>query len=281
MKTYAKTLSLALAALLPLSAHAHKGFFVPSSTVLTENDRLIMVDAAVGNDLFYFNHAGMRLDSLVITAPDGSTVEPANVVTGKLRSSFEVPLEKAGTYRIASASAGMMASWEENGQPKRWRGNEETFKKEVPKNAKNLRVTHNVNRNETFVTVGKPSTDALKPTGVGLELVPVTHPNDLVAGEAATFKLVLDGKPAANVKVTAIPGSTRYRDSQDEITTTTQADGTFTITWPAAGMYWLNASVGGGREGDEDDEAKGAKKKAKDNAPARRASYTATLEVLP
>jgi uncharacterized GH25 family protein len=296
MNVLVKSMSLALVALLPLSAHAHKGFLLPSSTVLTENDHEVTVDAAVSNDLFYFNHNGMKLDALLITAPDGSTLTPDNVFNGKLRSSFDVPLKSAGTYKIASVSSGLMASWEENGQPKRWRGNETTFKTEVPKDARNLRVTQIANRVETFVTVGKPSTDVFKPTGVGLELVPVTHPNDLVAGEAARFKLLLDGKPAADLKVTAIAGGTRYRDSQDEITTTTAADGQFTITWPQAGMYWLNASLGGGMEGPgeggkggkPDDAAKpapeAAKKKGKDAppaAPARRASYTATLEVLP
>ncbi|WP_051361785.1 DUF4198 domain-containing protein [Solimonas soli] len=292
MKTFTTTLCLALVALSPLGAQAHKQFFVPSSTVLTENDHGITVDAAVSNDLFYFNHNGMKLDALLITAPDGSAVTPENVFSGKLRSSFDVPLQTAGTYRIASASNGVMASWEEDGQPKRWRGNEATFKTEVPKGAKNLRVTQIVNRVETFVTVGKPSTDVFKPTGVGLELMPVTHPNDLVAGEAATFKLLLDGKPANDIKVTVIPGGTRYRDSQSEITTTTKADGAFTITWPAAGLYWLNASLGGGMEGPGEGGGKpdaagpkaAASKKSKDGAaaaPSRRVNYSATLEVLP
>ena len=84
---------------------------------------------------------------------------------------------------------------------KRWRGTAENFAKEVPQNAEELQATYLQSRIETFVTSGKPTTDTLKPTGVGLELAPVTHPNDLVAGKTATFQLLLDGKPAANVKI--------------------------------------------------------------------------------
>lgn len=277
-----------LAVLLPLTAQAHKAFFVPSSTVLTESDHKITVDAAVSNDLFYFNHAPMRLDDLQITAPDGSAVTPENPTTGAFRSVFDVPLMQAGTYKIASVSNGMFANWQgEDGKPRRWRGSADAFKTEVPANAKNLRVTEMANRVETFVTVGKPSVGVFKTTGVGLELVPVTHPNDLFSGEKATFKLLLDGKPAAALDVTAIPGNTRYRDQQDEIHATTGADGTFEITWPQPGMYWLNASLGGGREGPGDKgadekEQKPSKKKAATPAPRpRRVGYSATLEVLP
>jgi uncharacterized GH25 family protein len=260
-----RTLFAALLVATPLPALAHKAFLVPSATVLPPQS-WITVDAAVSNDLFYFNHNPMRTESLAVTAPDGSAVAPQGASTGKYRSTFDVELAKDGTYRIAVASAGLFASWEENGEPKRWRGTPETFAAEVPKDAAKLQVTQNAMRVETFATAGTPT--PLKTTGQGLELAPVTHPNDLFAGEAATFALLIDGRPAANVDVTVIPGGTRYRDAQDEIKATTGADGKFSVTWPAPGLYWLNAQI-------TDD------KNLTPPATQRRASYTATLEVLP
>ncbi len=259
--------AIAIALALPLPALAHKAWLMPSATVLPQNS-WITVDAAVSNDLFYFNHVPLRLDALAITAPDGSAVQPQNGHTGHYRSVFDVELTQNGTYRLALINAGLFASWEENGEAKRWRGNAETFVKEVPKDAKNLQVVQSAGRVETFVTAGTPGTQALAPTGSGLELSPITHPNDLFAGEAASFALLLDGKPAANVEVTVTAGGTRYRDSQEEMKVTTGADGKFEITWPNAGMYWLNASV-------EDD------KNLTPPATKRRANYVATLEVLP
>ena len=262
------SLALALAAVaLPLAAQAHKAWLLPSSTVVSGETPWVGVDAAISNSLYYPDHFPMPLQSLAITAPDGSKAVAQNPHTGKYRSVFDVELNQTGTWRIASVNSGLFASWEENGQPRRWRGSEETLGKEVPKDAKNLQITRSAGRVETFVTNGSPDTGALQPTGTGLELVPVTHPNDLFAGEAARFRLLIDGQPAAGVEVTVVPGATRYRDNQDEIAAKTDADGQFSVTWPAAGMYWLTASL-------QDD-------KATPPASARRASYTATLEVLP
>jgi len=262
-----KLATLTLAAVLPLTSHAHKAWLLPSATVSTV-DQWITVDAAVSNDLFYFNHVPLRTDALSITAPDGSQVTPENVGTGKYRSTFDVHLQKNGTYRIAVTNGGLMANYEENGQMKRWRGTAAAFAKEVPANAAKLRVSENAGRVETFVTAGKPTADALKLTNVGLELAPVTHPNDLYAGEEATFALMLDGKPAVNLPVTIIAGGTRYRDAQGEIEVKTDAQGRFSVTWPDPGMYWLEATL-------EDN------KTSVPQAKQRRVSYVATFEVLP
>ena len=71
----------------------------------------------------------------------------------------------------------------------------------------------------------------------------MTHPNDLVAGTPATFKLMLDGKPAPDLQVTVIAGGNRYRDKLGEMSLTTDQDGKFSVNWPAPGMYWMEAVV--------------------------------------
>lgn len=265
--------SLILAAVIaslavPFSAAAHKAWLRPSQTVLAGTDPWITVDAAVSNDLFYFNHVPLRLDNLVITAPDGSKVEPQNLATGKYRSVFDVQLAQQGTYRLAVINSGLSGSWEENGKPRRWRGTPATFATEVPKDAKNLQVSQSVGRIETFVTNGSPNDTALKPGGEGLELVPLSHPNDLFAGEATKFRVLVDGKPAEGIEFEIVRGETRYRNAQDEIKAVSDAKGEFAVTWPAAGMYWLEATH-------EDDKTSLAQ------AKKRRLSYVATLEVLP
>ena len=263
----ATTLAFALAAVLPIAAQAHKAFLVPSETVLSRTG-WITVDGAVSNDLFYFNHAPMRLDNLKIFGPDGQLVEAANVNTGKFRSTFEVNLANAGTYKLALINNSLNAQYETaSGEKKRWRGTPEKLS-EIPADAKNVQITQQQSRNETFVTAGKPNDTALKPTGAGLEMVPVTHPNDLVTGEPVSFRFVLDGKPAANLEVEVVPGGTRYRDKQNESKYTTDKDGQIFMTWEEPGMYWLEASL-------QDD--KSSVKQAK----SRRASYVATFEVLP
>lgn len=254
-----------VAALIPVTALAHKAWLLPSQTVLSQKG-FITVDAAVSNDLFYFNHNPLRTDDLVVTGPDGRMVEMQNAARGKYRSTFDLDLQQEGTYRIASGGDTINASWEEGGQAKRWRGPPAQMAANVPMGAQKLDVRHNQRRIETFVTVGKP-TKNLAPTGKGLELVPITHPNDLYAGEAANFQLVLDGKPAAGVEIEVIPGGSRYRDTQDEMKLRTDATGRFEVTWPVAGMYWMEAIAP-----DSPSPLAGV--------GTRSASYIATFEVL-
>src|SRR5687768_8845594 len=135
MKIALRVVALSAALLTPLAGHAHKAWLLPSATVSTV-DQWITVDAAVSNDLFYFNHVPLRLDSLAITAPDGSKANPENPFTGKYRSVFDVQLKQNGTYKVALVNNGLFASYEQNGQRKRWRGNAEKFAKEVPTDAK-------------------------------------------------------------------------------------------------------------------------------------------------
>lgn len=276
---------------LPLAANAHRGWIVPSFTVLSGDGAWVTLDAAISNELFYADHNPMRLDTVTVTAPDGSVEKIQNLATGKYRSTFDVQLSKPGTYRIGSAVSMVMASWTQDGQVKRFRGSPEDFARQVPANAADLKTIRSFNRNETFVTRDGPTTTVFAPTGKGLELVPVTHPNDLVAGEAATFKFLLDGKPAADLEVTFAPGNSRYRATPGDFKVKTGADGAFKVTFPEAGMYWMNAVVrtgetgrgpggpGGGMGGPG---APGGAPPPATPLPGNgaSASYTATLEAL-
>ncbi|MFT3907755.1 MAG: DUF4198 domain-containing protein [Steroidobacteraceae bacterium] len=260
----------ALLALLPLSAEAHKLWLMPSKTVLNTGE-WVTFDVGASTQPFVKDHAAARLDNLQITAPDGTRVEAQNTATGRLRSTFDLQLTQAGTWRVALVSSGISASWSEAGQMKRWpqRGapsTPEDFAKAVPANATDLKVSQMQNRVESFVTAGTPGGSAVKPLGKGLELTPVTGFNDLFAGEAATFQFLLDGKPAPDLKVELIADRAQYRNAMEEQALVTDARGQLQITWKTPGLYWLSASIQ-----DQNGEAP---------AKERRASYTAILEVL-
>jgi len=261
-------LAMAIVASLPLVASAHKAWLLPSQTVIAGETPWITVDAAVSNDLFYFNHVPLQIDTLAIIAPDGSRMAAQNGSTGKYRNVFDVELTQQGTYRIGTFNNSVTATWEVNGERKRWRGDASKLASALPTGAQKLEVGQNISRVETFVTNGTPNETALKPSGLGLEMIPVTHPNDLFAGEESTMRFQIDGKPAAGLKVEIVSGGTRYRNAQDEIAVTTDANGEIKVTWPNAGMYWLDATT-------EDSQV------SIPQASKRRLGYVATLEVLP
>lgn len=259
---------LALSALLvPAVSEAARPWLLPSQTILARSGGWVAVDAAMADDLFSVNQGVMPVDTLLVSGPDGQTVAPQNVTKSRSRSTFDLELRQAGTYRIAVADSAVMARWEEDGKPKRWRGAVADMATGIPANAAKLEVEQTQRRVETFVSVGTP-TEVKTTVGTGIELVPTQHPNDLYARETAKFRFLLDGKPAKDLPVEVIAGGTRYRDAPEEMTFKTDKNGEIAITWPAAGMYWLEVSVQ-----DEGATAPGVKK--------RRATYAGTFEVLP
>ncbi|MEX0738831.1 MAG: DUF4198 domain-containing protein [Pseudohongiella sp.] len=258
---------------LPIAAQAHRAWILPAATIHSSEDPWVTVDAAISNDIFHTDYRPMQLNGIKAIGPDGMAVELQNGHTGKYRSTFDINLTQRGTYKIFTASNGMTARWlDEDGQRQSWppRGaqpNEADFAANVPADAQDLVVTRSSRRQETFITAGVPSDEVLEPEGQGFEMEPITHPNDLYAGETAEFRFLIDGEPAVGAEIIVLAGGMRYRNHQDEISVTTNADGIAEITWPDAGMYWLEASY-------EDD-------RAAPPATSRRGGYVATFEVMP
>ncbi len=259
----------------PAMLSAHRQWLLPSGTVFSGEDAWATIDAAVSNDLFFFDHQPLRLDGVKVWQPDGSEGVLQNGATGRYRSVFDVRLDKPGTWKIGTQMNAVMGSFKVDGVEKRLgrRGPPQPgvpaplTVADIPANATDVKIAETSTRNEIFVTAGAPTTTVFRPTGKGLEFAPVTHPDELVAGETATFRFLVDGKPAPGLKVTIIPGGKRYRNDEGARELSTGADGVLSVTWPAAGMYWLNATL-------TDTKA------TTPRATERRMSYVTTLEVL-
>ncbi|MCB4858386.1 DUF4198 domain-containing protein [Sphingobium sp. PNB] len=252
MMTFRKTLLLlaATAAMaLPQMAGAARPWMLPSETMFAgSGNEWLTVDAAISSDLYYFDHPGQDWQP-VVTAPDGSTAQVENRAIGKLRQTFDLGIRTKGTYKIAIVNEMLMGNYMLNGERRMLpRGTTAaTLATAVPQGATDVQTATARTRIETFVTAGEPDRKVFTTTGKGLEMVPVTHPNDLAVGEAATFQFLLNGKPAAGLDVVAIPGGVRYRSDLKQMDAKTDAEGKVSFTWPEAGMYWVSLSSGGRR----------------------------------
>nr|WP_047167672.1 DUF4198 domain-containing protein [Sphingomonas sp. Y57] len=293
MKRFPARLLAAVAILaLPAAASAHRQWMVPNATVFSGTNSWVTVDAAASNDLFFADHQPMRLDGVKVWAPDGSEGAIANGSTGRYRSTFDVKLDKPGTWKIGTFTSSVMGSFKVNGEERRVGGRpggapagagmgpggpggpEAAARRappvsidDIPADATDVKLTEVIGRNELYITADAPSTAVFTPTGKGIEFQPVTHPDELVAGEPASFRFLVDGKPANGLKVTVVPGGKRYRNDDGAREFTTGADGVAKIDWPTPGMYWINASL-------TDD------KPSTPRATQRRMSYVTTVEVL-
>jgi uncharacterized GH25 family protein len=252
------------------AAQAHRPWMIPNTSTI-ESDRgeaWATIDAAISEGLFETDYMPQKLDGLTVTGPDGATAPAPAAVVGKHRSTVDIRLPKDGTYRVTLAAVNVMGSYQLNGETKRFRATGQAVKNEIPAGATDVRSMTMVQRQDTFVTLNKPSAGCLTPTGTGLELVALTNPTELRAGEKATFRFQLDGKPLANFPFSLIPGGVKYRGTLNEVRLTTDANGDATFTLPAPNMYWLSASYPANAPRGMD-------------GPAKRYSYSATFEILP
>lgn len=291
---------------LAVPAFAHNQWLLPSTTVLSDTQQSVTVDAGASTAPFEPNHNAMNIENVKVWAPDGSMGAVENAARAKYRSTFDVKIDKPGTWRIGLENAGVSGGFKVDGEPwmvGRRRGPPPGAAAsgapaasaaaapagpgpggpggrpridpshivanvdDIPANATDLDLTETMGRNEFFVSAGEPSDTLFKPSGKGLEFVPVTMPTDLVSNEPGQFRFLVDGQPAAGLEVDVIPGGRRYRETDGTQKLKTDDQGMLTVQWPMAGMYWLNASM----------------TDAKPNHPKaskRRMSYTATLEVL-
>src|SRR5690606_25788398 len=133
-------------------------------------------------------------------------------------------LQQDGTYTFEIHDQGIFGSYMLDGERKRWRGAISEID-EIPEAAEGVQLSEIDRRMQMFVTKGAPTTDSFAATGEGLEMTPLTHPNDLFTGESAQLQFRIDGQPAPGLDVVLIRDGIRYRDQVDEIRLTTDDQG--------------------------------------------------------
>ena len=262
-------------------ASAHRQWLLPSTTTLAGTSEYVTVDAAVSNDLFYPDHFPMNPEQVTVWTPDGSVGKLENPATGRYRSTFDVKIDKAGTWKIGTQRSAVMGSFKVGGEEWRVGGRGRPVPAgaagapprsiatvaEIPADATDVKLTEIQSGNYIYVTADAPTKTVFTPTGKGLEIDPITHPDELVSNEEGRFRFLIDGKPAGGVKVTVVPGSKKFREAEQAQELTTDADGVLSVRWPVPGMYWINASASDNKPSEK-------------RASERRMSYTATVEVV-
>lgn len=287
-------------------ALAHRMWLLPSATTLADLGQYVTIDGAISNDLFYADHFPLPVVQVKVWAPDGTMREVENPSTGRYRSTFDVKIDKAGTWKIGTEGTSLNGSFKVNGEEWRVGGrrnmpappggmarvgaagapaamppreggamggpmggpprNSVASAADIPANATDVKLTEVVSSNYVFVSAGEPSTGVFAIKGKGLEMQPVTHPDSLVSDEPAQFRFLIDGKPAAGLKVNVVPGNKKFRAAEQAQELTAGADGLVRVSWPVAGIYWINAVATDNRA-------------STPRATERRMSYTMTVEV--
>lgn len=283
------------------AATAHTPYLKPTN--FGPDRAFVTVEAALTENFFAPDFPIRSAGDYWVTGPTGGPVKADAVTTLKEFTAIEVSLPTVGTYRISTGDrAGRTTRWvkvdgawkmvraagggqgrppemarpPEGGRPSGGGGGGEAgrpagpnrFIEEaaVPPGAETV-TSQSFSRVETYVSRGAPSREALKPVGQGLELEPVSHPNEIFVGDAFKFRLLMDGKPLPGVAFTVARGGDVYAESRYAFAGKTDAAGAGAATFAQPGVYLLEADYPPRVEG------------VVSEPVTRSAQYTLTFEV--
>jgi len=242
--TVARSLALSAvsaAALLAIApAYAHSPYLLPSNFQLGTRNATISVDAAL-TDNFFLPDIAYGKHPFSVTTPDGTTVQipESDIYQLPTRTVVEHKLAEAkpGTYRITAGPRGAnpSRSWEINGETKRIRDPNEV----MPAGAVLKTHTLSVALAEAYVTVGRAEegTALPKPTGKGLEFVPISHPNRLSVGGKFEFAVHYNGKPLAEHAVSVVHSDMDFSGRSQRESLKTDARGRVSYALDKQGVY--------------------------------------------
>lgn len=246
MNYFTRTLAISCLLFIFSSVQAHPLWILPHEfTLSSDKPEWITVDVTASNVLFNFDHS-VPLESVRIYSPDGKTQPVSSYFKGHHRSVFDMQLHQNGTYKVELKRPPFFFTRYEmpdESRPQRLMGNKTQAAKKLPAEAQEVKTLLIRLSSATYITNNQPSKQVFTPTGDGLELQPITHPNDIVRGETAELKLLLDGQAAANLKVELTPNGTHYRNNRNTLHITTDDEGKFSFTPEQAGAWLLFAGL--------------------------------------
>lgn len=219
---------------LALPAAAHTPYLAPASFSVQPNS-VVTLDASFA-ETFFVPEVVFDNSEVVVTTPDGRQHPADTVQRLKTRTVIEHTLPgQKGTYRFSTGNrlGAIFRTWELNGKT------ESTRDPAKPLPAGATLTTHyqSLSRSEVYLTAGGPTTAALTPYGTGLELVPVTHPNDLYRGERFDFSVHYNGTPLPAQKVEIHRALGDGQPQPAPVTLTTDAAGKASFALDQAGTY--------------------------------------------
>ncbi len=239
-------------------ATAHTPYLKP--TTFAPDRAFVTVEAALSEGNFFVPDFPIRgPGDFWATGSNGAPVKAETVTPLKEFVAVEIALPADGTYRISTGERpGRAAKWAKVGgawqmvrpagaaggppraEPARPGGPRVVEESAVPAGAETM-TAQTYLRADTYVTRGAPTRGALKPTGQGVEVEPITHPNEIFAGEAFRFRVLNDGKPLPGVAFSIARAGDAYSEKRYAYDGKSDAAGAASVTFAQPGAYVLEA----------------------------------------
>ncbi|WP_303843640.1 DUF4198 domain-containing protein [Aeromonas sobria] len=235
-----------LLALVATSASAHPVWMLPSEfNVSSDTAHWVTVDGTASHGVFSFDKP-IGLGNVTVYDPAGNPARIGPYYKGQRRSVFDLALSEVGTYKVELRNPPRYVTTYTIGKrntERRIMANKQEAAAQVPAKAQGVTTYAMQNISAFYVTRNTPSDTVFKSSGQGLELQPLTHPSDVVVGEAARFRLTFDGQPLAERKVEVVGHGTQWRDGRQQQDLVSDQDGVVRFTPAQRGPHLLSANI--------------------------------------
>jgi Domain of unknown function (DUF4198) len=230
------------------TANAHPRWVLPSHfTVSKEGGDWLTFDVTASHGTFVFDKPAGS-ESAQVVMPDGRKERPNFVIRGKRRSIFDFYFEEEGTHKVQINNVPSYYTQYKAGRRDtvKWApANKAERDTLLPEKSRDVVTQLSFTRAESYITVGKPTDKALEMDGKYLELLPITHPSDIVEGEEVSFQFYFNGEAQQGVTAEITREGTLYRNQQEQIDVISDSEGKVTFTPDVAGRYLMKANYKG------------------------------------
>ena len=214
----------------------HQQWILPNFFYTNRESPWLGIEHTWGDQRFVAGQGSGTLLSII--QPQGWRMgRPSSIFVGQTRTVGEIELREPGTYRIETDRPAQYLAEIEVDSKKTWVSKS---KDQLP-GKKIIQSQHRWSQTTTFVTVKEYTRGVLEATGALLEIVPVTHPNQIFVGKPFVVRVLSRSQSVSDQKVEVYS----ERDSGHDATlaAVTNADGECELVFPFPGMYLLTANL--------------------------------------
>ncbi|CAM2746563.1 DUF4198 domain-containing protein [Vibrio ordalii] len=239
---------LIASAFVSASLQAHPRWLLPSEfTISAKEGDWVTTDATASHGTFVFDKP-LSVDSGYVLTPSGKRERFAFSAKHKRKSTFDFFFYEQGTHKIALVGTPFyMTNYTVGARntARRIAANSVERQALLPEGAQNVKTVLMFNRTEAYITVNEPSAQVFALENQLLELVPVTHPADMVEGEEIVLQFFFNGQAQAGVEAEIRQDGTLYRNQQQALIIHSDNEGKIRFTPEQAGRYLLIAGFSG------------------------------------
>lgn len=243
-KTFKTTICTLAFSFIAIAASAHVPFLKPNQFNVLHHR--FVIESSYTEFPFQADFA-MKVPAFTMVMPDGATLSISDYVETKGAVYLQPEITMEGTYRFStSVRKGPKYRGVKSSEGKLY-FSQDTNRVE----GKKIELQY-FNSADVYVFKGNPNYTA-KPLNTGVEIIPLTSPNELSLGKELSFSVLNDGKPVENARVVVAYDDEHYLfhrhgdlydvENVRESNIHTDSEGKFTFKPKQAGLVLLFVSI--------------------------------------